>query len=489
MNQNNILLLSLLEQAKSRPPNLVPVAQVAAAPFRTVDEITAAATLPKMGADNEFYLQGIETEGLSPGQKEAILSVIQGKNILLTGPAGTGKSFVIKKIREVFETRGRVVAMTSTTGASAILVGGKTIHSWAGIGICGTPESALKQVMTYKKSQERIRGAHLLIIDEVSMLSGVVLDILDYVFRIVRNCSRPFGGLQVLLCGDFFQLSPVKCNKFAFEAECWKAAIQEVHELTEIFRQGNHEFCVALNEIRVGEVSQKTVDLLSKCLKREFQGDIKPTELYPVNEDVSALNEAELWKLATPENPIRAIDAYDDVTEKPRPRVPRNQKFFDECKARLDRDCVAPAVLELAIGAQVMLLKNLNVEAGLANGSRGVVTGFSAGGAPVVKFLNGQEMTMQTNVWKLRINETTRVRRTQFPLKLAYALSCHKSQGMTLDLVKMDLGSKIFTAGQFYTAISRARTMEGLSIIAADWERVFVDRKVKAFYEQYRHRK
>lgn len=481
---NNDLLRTLLSEAHNgqiRQP-------VQALRVPNDSQMTAVASLPVAALNPDLYIDDIDLTGLSKGQREAVLSILQGKNILLTGPAGTGKSHTIKKITEIFEQKKYVIGICSTTGASAILIEGKTIHSWSGIGICGTKESALKRVMTYTKPQSRIRGTHVLIIDEVSMLSGPMLDILDYVFRIVRNSNLPFGGIQMVLCGDFFQLSPVKCSKFAFEAECWNTGIQEVHELTDIYRQDNRDFCIALNEIRIGEVSQKTVDLISACVGREFKGDIKPTELYPVNEDVSALNEAELWKLASETNPIRAIDAFDDFPEKPKPRVPRDAKFFQECKERLNRDCIAPEVLELAVGAQVMLLKNLNVEAGLANGSRGVVIGFSNGGAPIVRFLNDQEMVMQTAMWRMRINDTVRAVRTQYPLRAAYALSMHKSQGMSLDLVRMDLGSKIFAEGQFYTAISRVRSLEGLSIINLNWQRIFVSKQVKNFYGQYRHR-
>lgn len=482
---NMDFMKTLVNEAKNgqiRPPPL------AAMPGRTDSQISNAASLPVAAMNPAVFLDGVDLGGLSAGQKEAVVSVLQGRNILLTGPAGTGKSHTIKKIKELFEEKKFVLAVTSTTGASAILVEGKTIHSWSGIGICNTKESALKRVMTYKKPQQRIRETHVLIIDEVSMLSGPMLDILDYIFRIIRNNDVVFGGMQLVLCGDFFQLSPVKCNKFAFEADCWESGIQEVHELTDIYRQDNRDFCVALNEIRIGEVSQKTVDLISACIGREFKGDIKPTELYPVNEDVSALNEAELWKLATEDNPIRELEAHDEITEKPAPKYPRDEKFKLESKERLNRDCIAPLFLQLAVGAQVMLLKNLNVEAGLANGSRGVVTGFSPGGAPIVKFLNGQEMIMQTAMWRMRINDTVRARRTQYPLSLAFSLSQHKAQGCSLDLVKMDLGSKIFADGQFYTAISRARSLEGLGIINLNWQRIFTNAKVKSFYAKYRHR-
>jgi len=474
MNSNNALLLNLVNQAKT----------IQRQPIRSDADITAAETLPVN--TGSFLLEG-DLTGLAAGQRGAVESVLRGFNILLTGPAGTGKSHTIKRIKEIYEANKKTIGVTSTTGASALLIEGKTIHSWSGIGICAYKDSALKRVTQYTKPQQRIRSTHLLIIDEVSMMPAHLLDILDYVFRIVRNCARPFGGMQIVLCGDFFQLSPVKCNNYAFEAECWKDGIQEVHELTEIFRQTDMAFCKALNEIRVGEISQETMAMVKSCIGREFKGDIKPTELFPVNQDVSAFNDNELYKLATPENPIRAIDAYDELIEKPRPRIPRDAKFLAEAKSRLDKECLAPAVLELCVGAQVMLTKNIDLDAGLANGSRGILIGFAAGGQPVVKFVNDVVYQLQVNMWVIRINETCKIRRTQFPLRTAWSISQHKAQGVTLDLVRMDLGSKIFADGQTYTAISRARTLEGLSISHIDWDRIFVNQKVKAFYNQYRH--
>jgi ATP-dependent DNA helicase PIF1 len=434
---------------------------------------------------SKSYMKDIDLSGLSEGQQRAIEAVLLGKNILLTGPAGTGKSHCIQKIRDVFQAKRLNVSMTATTGASAILVDGTTIHSWSGIGICASKESALKRVLQYKAPQARIKNTNLLIIDEVSMLSGLLLDIIDYVTRMVRQNDAPFGGLQVLLCGDFYQLSPVKAPTYAFESESFDKLIHEVHDLTFIFRQDNLEFCRALNEIRIGEVSERSKKLFAQCIGRTFEGDIKPTTLYPVREDVNFMNQDELWKLATEQNMIREIDALDEVVEKPAPRKPHTQKFLEESKARLNKDCVAPEKLQLCIGAQVMLIHNLDVEAGLANGTRGIILGFDGNGAPICKFRNNQILYMATHTWWMRINETTRIRRTQYPLILSWALTVHKAQGSSLDCVQMDLGDRVFANGQIYTSISRCRSLEGLSIIRVDWELANADKKVKAFYAKH----
>jgi ATP-dependent DNA helicase PIF1 len=432
------------------------------------------------------FMQDVDLSGLSPGQEAAIRAVLSGKNILLTGSAGAGKSWTLKRLKDIYEKKRLNIGITSTTGASAILIEGSTIHAFAGIGICSTKESALKQVQTRKAPQQRIITTSLLIIDEVSMMSDIVLDILDHVFRVVRNNNKAFGGMQVVLCGDFFQLKPVKCDTFAFQSQNWPHLINEVHELTYIFRQESAVFCKALNEVRVGEVSLETMKLFESCIGRQFTGDIKPTELYSVNEDVDRLNEDELWKLVTEANPVRQIDALDQIIERPKSRFPPTEKFLKECKERLNKDCMAPEFLQLCVGAQVMLIKNLNVAAGLGNGSRCVVIGFGNQGQPIVKFLNGHEMIMQTAVWSMRVSETARIQRTQFPLKMAFAITTHRAQGCTLDLARVDLGSRLFCSGQFYTACSRIKSIEGLSIVSIDWTKLLVDPKVKEFYAKHR---
>lgn len=424
-------------------------------------------------------------ENLSPDQARAIRLICSGKNIFLTGPAGTGKSYTIHKITEIYTAKGLKVALTSTSGNSAMQIGGKTIHSWSGIHLCKTKESAIQNVLKYKKPQFNINTTDLLILDEVSMMSADILDVLDYVCRIVRNRNAPFGGIQVLLCGDFYQLAPVKASRYAFESDNWDHYINEMVELSQVFRQEDKKFVSVLNKIRRGDVDDEVVEIFEPCIGREYTGIVKPTELYPVNEWVDAKNEEELFLLQTDSNPIQSFEASDDVPKNPKSRYVPPQKVKDEALAKLEKECRAPKELLLCIGAQVMLLKNLNVEAGLANGSRGVILGYDGQGWPIVEFVNGHQCSIGPEKWRVRYSKDVVAERIQFPLKLAWAMSIHKSQGISVDLACVELGDRIFGDGMIYVALSRCRSLEGLQIKSINWDLVQVSKRVKKFYEKY----
>ena len=426
-----------------------------------------------------------DEDKLSPEQARALRAALSGKNLCITGPAGTGKSHTVKLIKEHFEEKNMVVALTSSSGKSAVNIGGKTLHSWSGIHICGTKESAIQNVLRFKSPQYNINTTHVLVIDEISMISALILDILDYVCRIVRNCNRPFGGIQVIMVGDFYQLAPVKAAQYAFESEHWDKYVHEVIELKQVFRQQNAQFVKVLNKIRKGEVDDEVIETFEPCLEREFEGLIKPTQLYPINEMVDAMNEDELFKLGTDENPIQSFDSTDDVPKQAKARYSPSAKVKAEALARLEKECRAPKELLLCLNAQVMLLKNLNVSAGLANGSRGVIIGFTNQGWPRVRFLNGQEVDIGPEKWSVRYSKDVVAERIQFPLTLAWAMSIHKSQGMTVDLARVDLGDRIFGDGMIYVALSRCRSLEGLQIDSINWDLVNVSRRVKEFYKKY----
>lgn len=439
-----------------------------------------------MGGATEI-IRRMDLSDLADEQKQVMKSAfIDKRNLFVTGAAGTGKSYLIKRLCDIAKECGIKVDVTSTTGSSALNIDGLTIHSWSGIGICGDLDSALKRIQNLKTAPNNIKSCNILIIDEISMAAAHIIDMLDGIFRKIRKCDQPFGGIQIIVCGDFYQLMPVKSDKFAFESLSWKHVFTCVHELIDIFRQEDKEFCTALNEIRTGYVSDKTKRMFESCIGKKFNDGIEPTVLFPTNDDVTNYNLEQLYKLPYAQSGLFEFKSTDEIMDnKKRGKgINYTQKDKDDYLQRLNKECMAEQSLELCIGAQVMLIKNLDVKGGLVNGSRGVVIGFNVEQAPVIRFINGIELVMQHTVWNLKINEFTNIRRTQYPLKLAFAISLHKSQGMTLDRIVVNLGDRVFAgSSMMYVGLSRVRDIKGLSIIDIDWNKLHVDRRVREFYE------
>ena len=446
------------------------------------------------------------TGGLSRKQREIVRSVlVDGKNVFFTGSAGTGKSYTLRHIVKQFHDRDDV-HVTASTGTAAINIGGCTLHSFAGIGLGKeTVDILYENIMTkfyLRAAKSRWQTATVLIIDEVSMIDAVLFDKIEQIGRRIRGDAKPFGGLQVVLCGDFLQLPPVtrggeKKKEPMFRAECWNELIDETFVLEKIFRQcGDREFATMLNNIRFGRVSGETTRLLDPCRipfeerpadERQETLGILPTMLYGHNKDVSTENEKKLAEINEPLKVFRAFDAGDK-----------------KLKEKLARQCIVPTVLRLKVGAQVVLLKNLNVAAGLANGSRGVVTGFVRSDwvpkrykgakkpplqpdrpinplAPVVRFTNGHLCELTQEMWEIK-EDPREAARSQIPLMLAWALTIHKVQGMTLTKAKMDL-SRVWECGQAYVALSRVTDRRGLHLIDYNLSNIRADPVAREFHE------
>lgn len=405
-------------------------------------------------------------------QQEAIDAVLAGKNVFLTGQAGTGKSEVIKYIVRKMEDRGARVGITSLTGISALAIQGMTIHSWAGVGIADKPADVLTRRVLRGKRKKAWTETQLLIVDEVSMMSVDLFQKLDTVGRAVRRRVRlPFGGLQLLFSGDFCQLAPVE-GEYCFETALWDECQFHTVYLTENMRQADPQFQALLARVRLGEITPQDQQVLETRVGAQLAGAMEATRLYARRAQVEAINNRKLDELGPATR--RAFTANDEVAT-------TQDIQRDRLKMALERVCPARARLELAIGAQVMLLVNYGSETGLANGSRGVVEGYSPAGFPVVRFVHRTE-TIQPHEWTIQVDEETQVFRKQIPLTLAYASTIHKCQGATLDAVQVSLGSEIFSDGQFYVALSRVRTLEGLTILDLDTSRLRCNDRVKRFY-------
>lgn len=414
---------------------------------------------------------------LTTKQKTALDLMINGKNVFLTGPAGTGKTTILTLFKQLIPTRN--IAITSMTGISAILLGGITMHSFFGIGLgTGTFDEIFLKISKNPKARAKWKYTDTVVIDEISMLSAQLFEKLDMIGRNIRGLNIPFGGLQLILCGDFLQLPVINNPSFCFESKIWKESIDETVYLNEIVRQTNSEFQNILNNIRYGIVSKEVKEFLdSRRVENlnDIKSDIKPTRLYTTNKDVNELNENELYKLDTGDGKNEFLEYNINIHF----YVPqRNEKnYFDN----FIKNCSMPQQLILCIGAQVMLLKNIDVENGLANGSRGVVTKFE-NDLPCVKFMNGNETIIDYADWEIEEGNQKIAKITQIPLRLAWSLTVHKAQSCTLDNVEVDL-SNIFEYGQAYVALSRVRNKEGLRILNIDYTGVKAHPKALQYYK------
>ncbi len=417
---------------------------------------------------------------LSKKQQAVIESFEAGKNIFITGGAGSGKSFLLQYLKGNYGSKG--LHVTASTGIAAVNIGGSTIHSWSGIGLANMPlEQILSNLFSarFNKVRRQIRQAKALAIDEVSMISAEVFEILDQVFRAVRENNQPMGGLQILLFGDFLQLPPVNQNNqnfnFCFDSKTWDELSFEVFNLEEIFRQTDQKFVKILNNLRFGNIDEET----RKALEERLQANddnfaIKPTILTTHNFKVEKINEQELKKIP-----------HEEI-------VHEAQYFGDSNKIEiLKKNCLAPQLLRLKVGAQVMMLKNTYQKEGIINGSLGIIKSFSSRKSyPVVEFSNGKTITIGPEEWLIekfdgeRKLVITEAGVTQIPLILAWAMTIHKSQGLTLDKISCDL-SDVFSPGQAYVALSRARNLEGVFIESINFDKIKPDNKAVSFYKNY----
>jgi ATP-dependent DNA helicase PIF1 len=413
---------------------------------------------------------------LNTKQNYAYNLMTQGKNIFLTGPGGVGKTALIKIFHKLY-SRVKTIAVTSTTGTSALLINGTTIHSYLGIGFgTGSVENLVNKIRSMSWLKKRWLSTDVLIIDEVSMMNPNLFDKIEEIARIIRKSKLPFGGIQVILSGDFCQLPVVGSDKFCFEADSWNFCIEETVYLTEIIRQGDKTFQDVLNNVRLGNINDKVKDLLKQRKDINLKNDfgIMPTKLYSTNIDVDRINDIELDKLAE-----KGVTFYEyEMDTHVNAKVSNKASVIDKFK----KSCNAPEILQLCVGAQVMLLKNLDLSKGLANGSRGIIIGFLQD-LPLVKFLNGEERIIDMEIWEVIENDKPILSAKQIPLKIAYSISIHRAQGYSLDFAEVDL-SNIFEYGQAYVALSRVKSLQGLSIIGIDYDNICAHPKALDFYEK-----
>lgn len=393
-------------------------------------------------------------------QQTALAVLKTGANVFLTGEPGSGKTFVINQYVAWLEACGLSVAVTASTGIAATHIGGLTIHSWSGIGARDTlSPTDLEIITTRERLVKRIKRTHVLIIDEISMLDGQLFASVELICRTIRANNEPFGGLQVVCVGDFFQLPPVtrgnEVRRYAFASQAWQRSRFLTCYLSEQHRQEDTMLLSLLSAIRQGEVEEEHYTLLGEQTDIAYEG-IEPTRLYTHNSDVDNVN-AEKLKALTGKN--RAFQMQS-----------KGNKALVE---NLVRNCLSPSVLYLKEEAMVMCTKN-NFEAGYVNGTLARVIDFTNAGYPVIETTDKRKITIEPVAWEVIDDGKVMAKIEQLPLRLAWAITIHKSQGMSLDAAEVDL-SRSFVYGQGYVALSRVRTLGGLKVLGLNPNALQVD--------------
>lgn len=435
---------------------------------------------------------------LSIEQQVAFNKYIAGYNIFITGPGGSGKSALIKHIYEHALQNERNIQVTAMTGCAAVLLNckAKTLHSWAHIGL----GNKLFEEITYKinknkKAKAMWKNTDILVIDEVSMLSLKLFELLNAIGKKIRQNSRPFGGIQIIFSGDFYQLPPVgsrddpETMQFCFESNDWDTIFlrNDQIQLRTIYRQTDNTYTKILNQIREGKIKRSTIETLNGYINRDKSEDTLVVKLYPIRSKVEQINKSEMEKLET--NPCVFKLKYEtDLEMSNSDKAKRLQINKSDIAFELEymtNNVLCEKELILKKGAQVMSSINIKDDDDnllVCNGSQGKIIRFDdETGYPVIKYNNGYIKLMKPHIWKSERIPGVGV--SQIPLILSWALTIHKSQGVTLDNAEIDIGSNVFECGQSYVALSRLRSLDGLYLKSFDVNKIKINRRVKAYYE------
>lgn len=384
-------------------------------------------------------------------QKQALEILKLGYNVYLTGEAGSGKTYLLNKYIAYLRTKHAEIGITASTGIAATHIGGTTIDSWSGLGLRDEmTQDDIEGLKRKKYLLRRLQETKVLIIDEVSMLHGRRLDSIDRICRNLRGINTPFGGMQVVLTGDFFQLPPVSHLRanfdYVYKSKIWQEANPHILYLDSQYRQSDPQFNSVLSDIRNNSVTSDTIDLLQKTRNQIIEGNFIPTKLYTHNVDVDEINRMELEKIN------QETHTYDMISL-------GHESLVESMK----RGCLAPEHLILKKGAQVMFVRN-NYSAGYNNGTLGKVAGFDRDSNPIVETYERKKIHVQQSQWTIMEENKIRAELLQIPLRLAWAITVHKSQGMTLSCAEIDL-SKSFVHGMGYVALSRVKSLKGVRLL------------------------
>ena len=398
-------------------------------------------------------------------QEDALSILKMGHNAFVTGEAGAGKTHLINEYIDYLKKHKIKHAKTATTGIAATHLGGTTVHSFSGIGVREMlDDSDFDEIMQKERISKNFTDNKVLIIDEISMISRKQFDFIEKLARGFRGNNEPFGGLQIIVVGDFFQLPPVSRNRnveFAFESPSWKKMNFAICYLHTQHRQKKGSLLSILTEIRNGEVNEETVERLNEAVVSLTDKDTDVTKLFTHNVNVDEFNKKQLDKIKGKEKVYKMESTGNKVLIE-----------------NLKRSCLAPEDLVLKKGARVMFLKN-NFEKGYVNGSIGHVLEMDSK-YPLIELLVGKKIIGTPDEWIVEEDGKVKASISQLPLRLAWAIAIHKSQGLSLDEAVIDL-SECFVEGQGYVALSRVRTMEGLSLLGFNKIALAINSKVKEF--------
>ena len=464
---------------------------------------------------------------LSTEQKYAFAKFLKGQNLFVTGPGGTGKTRLIQFMVEYMNSIGKSHQVCALTGCAATLLNckAKTIHSWSGVKLAkGNPEDIIRRVVRGRCYPKAWRSIEVLIVDEVSMMSSKMFDLLDRIGRILRKCNtKSFGGIQLIFTGDFFQLPPIpdhddpSSGEFCFQHPKWATTFKPADciELKTFFRQTDPTYISILQEVRRGSISAPNIEILQTRLTRgratEPKNGVVPTKLFPVRAKVETINESSYSKLEGEERVY-----HFSLTTNAKTRLDNGAVISPEELAHcedLTQEQISHEVdtlitslftdktLRLKVGTLVMCTANIDIDRGICNGSQGVVIGYGEAATailpedlmrkptstpqivPVVRFANG--LTMKIAPYPRQSEEFPCVIVAQLPLCLAWALTIHKIQGATLDMAEMDIGRSIFAEGQSYVALSRVKTLDGLYLSEFNSTKIRANPLVVEFYDSF----
>ena len=448
---------------------------------------------------------------LSPEQQYALEQFKQGKNLFISGPGGCGKTFLIKHLVQHANLADSKFQVCAMTGCAALLLNcnARTLHSWSGIKIAkGSKTDVIASVFRNKHAIKNWRKTKILIIDEVSMMSEKILDIIEELARAVRSNSLPFGGMQVIFTGDFYQLPPVETagepntSTFCFESKQWSNIFDPYNHiiLQTIFRQTDPLYRDILNQVRVGKLDKDKIDILQEYVGREFRSEdhagCSLPKIFPIRSKVDFVNATMFAKLREKEYIFECIRKTDCKLwiEK---ETAISQEILEKCAVisaqesefeiqQLIQNTQCVQVLRLKKGASVMCTINLDMEQGICNGSQGIVIEIEENIlgqiCPIVRFSNG--IVKQMNIQYKQSDDFPTIAIGYIPLCLSWAMTIHKIQGATLKMAEIDVGGNIFEYGQTYVALSRIQSLDGLYLSGFQPNRIKASEKVKAFYSQ-----